>query len=68
MVRKIVDSVFRDGKHYVKAAGVSTDTKPTDGLITGSYFVEVDTGKQFLYDEGTAEWYEAPSGYIVPSE
>ena len=33
---------------------LSTDTKPTSGLITGSINVEVDTGKVFFYDE-TAE-------------
>ena len=66
MVRKIVDSLFNDGKHYVKAAGLSTDSKPTTGLITGSHFVEVDTGKQYLYDEVGESWAEVPDSYIAP--
>ena len=66
MVRKIYDQVFTDGKHYVKAAGLSTDAKPTAGLITGSYFIEVNTGKEFLLDEVSEEWHEAPQGYIAP--
>lgn len=66
MVRRIYDQVFTDGKHYVKAAGLSTDTKPTEGLITGSYFIEVNTGKEFLLDEAAGVWHEAPAGYIAP--
>lgn len=66
MVRKIVDQVFQDGSHYVKAAGLRTDVKPTTGLITGSHFVEVDTGKQYLYDEIGESWSEVQRGYIAP--
>ena len=66
MVRKIYDQVFTDGTHYVKAAGLSTDQKPDAGLITGSHFVEVNTGKQFLFDEAGQTWHEAPEGYIAP--
>ena len=46
MVRKIYDQVLRDGVHYVKAAGLSTDQKPTAGICTGSYFIEVNTAKE----------------------
>ena len=64
MVRKIVDDVFVDGRHYVEAAGLSTDQKPTEGLITGSRFIEVNTGNRFLYDETSGAWYRDPAGYI----
>lgn len=43
-------------------AGNSTDTKPTTGIITGSTFVEVDTGKTYLYDEDTGTWIATGSG------
>ena len=66
MVRKIYDQVLRDGVHYVKAAGLSTDQKPTAGICTGSYFIEVNTAKEYLFDESLKQWYEAPSGYIAP--
>lgn len=38
--------------------GLSTDAKPTDGLATGSAFIEVDTGKLYLFDEVGATWTE----------
>lgn len=41
-------------KQYIEASGLSTDTKPDD-CATGSIFVEVDTGKVFLYDEEGAD-------------
>ena len=66
MVRRIFDQLFMDGKHYVKAAGLSTDAKPTAGLNTGSHDEAVDTGKEYLYDEVGETWYEAPEGYIAP--
>jgi len=43
-------------------AGNSTDTKPTTGIITGSTFLEVDTGKTYLYDEDTGTWIATGSG------
>lgn len=45
---------------YIEAAGLSTDTKPTDGVSTGSMFIEVDTGKAYLYDE-VSGWTEVGS-------
>ena len=68
MVRKIHDSTFKDGMHYVKAAGLSTEQKPTGGMITGSSFMEVDTGKKYLYDEVGETWAEVPQGYIAPDD
>ena len=49
-----------DGKalELQEIVGLSTDTKPTDGLVTGSSFLEVDTGKLSLYDEVNEEWNE----------
>lgn len=65
MIRKIEDSVFNDGKHYIEAYGLSTDAKPTKDIITGSSFNEVDTGKRFLFDEVSRTWTEDPNKYIV---
>lgn len=59
MVRILKEETFVDGKRYIEAAGLSTDTKPTDGVITGSMFVEVDTGKGYLFKEADSpEWVE----------
>ena len=41
---------------YRKLAGLSTDEKPTEGLLTGSWFFEVDTGDVYAYDEEGEEW------------
>ena len=57
MIRKIVDRVFADGKNYVEIACLSTDSKPTGGMITGSLALEVDTGDVYAYDEtDTGSW------------
>ena len=39
-------------------AGLSTDTKPTDGVANGSVFLEIDTNKTYIYDEQNATWHE----------
>lgn len=38
--------------------GLSTDTKPTDGVRNGSVFVEMDTGKEYLFDAENDQWVE----------
>lgn len=43
---------------YGEFAGLSTDSKPTEGIATGSQFTEVDTGKVFLYDSESGNWFE----------
>lgn len=42
-----------DGKDYV---GLSTDTKPTDIGQNGATFLEMDTGKVFVFDAENSEW------------
>lgn len=61
MIRNLVDTIFEGNKHYIEAVGLSTDTKPTENIVTGSLFVEVNTGKVYLHnEEGTVEtkWVE----------
>ena len=47
-------------RYYAKIAGKSGDTKPTVGLISGSEFIEVDTGKTYVFDglSTTPAWTE----------
>ena len=45
-------------KRYVEVACLSSDTKPTEGIATGSIAVEADTGKVFFFNEATSSWVE----------
>lgn len=39
--------------------GLSTDTKPTDeSVVNGSTFLEMDTGKYYMYDGASSIWLE----------
>lgn len=48
--------VLDDGTYLIEAAGLSTDTKPTDSVSTGSIATETDTGDVYMYDETGAAW------------
>lgn len=41
----------------IEFRGLSTDTKPTD-CINGAAFIEIDTGKVFLFDAIGQIWHE----------
>ena len=56
MIRTLVEQIHVDGKNYIEIAGLSTDTKPTAGIITGSLALEVDTGDVYAFDEHGSEW------------
>ena len=61
MIRTLKRLVALDGgtdKEYVEMTMLSTDTKPTTGIIGGSIAVEVDTGKVYFFDETGASWIE----------
>ncbi len=54
---KIIEQkTLDDGTYLVKAAGLSTDTKPTRNISTGSIATETNTGDVFMYNETSAEW------------
>ena len=48
----ITNKLSRDSS-YVELEGVSTDTKPTEGIGVNSKFYELDTG-DFYYFDGSA--------------
>lgn len=62
MVRILIDRAFDTALHYIEAVGLSADTKPTAGIVTGSRFTEVDTGVECLFDEVTATWNPKNAG------
>lgn len=56
-MREVESQIFdTTGVKYVTIFGTSSETKPTTGIITGSVFVEVDTGKAFLFNETASAW------------
>lgn len=58
MIRALVERAFTAEKKYVELFGLSTDSKPTTGIVTGSVFVEVNTGKCYLFNESSSTWVE----------
>ena len=62
MIRTLERKVFTPDKLLCKFAGNTSDTKPTAGIVTGSSFLEVDTAKEYLFDEDTQEWFSVNSG------
>ena len=56
MIRAIIEQTFDQQKKYVILAGLSTDSKPTAGIITGSKFEEVNTGIVYAFDEVSGTW------------
>ena len=67
MIRNIIEKPFAEGLKYLNAAGLSTDTKPTEGLITGSRFTEADTGDLYAFDEVGGAWNRLAAGAGVAS-
>ena len=68
MIRKIIENQFDNTKKYVELACLSTDSKPTGGMVTGSKFTEVNTGDVYLYDEtSTGTWTKVAAGYVAPA-
>jgi hypothetical protein len=58
-MREVESQIFdTTGVKYVTIFGTSSEAKPTTGIITGSVFVEVDTGKAYLFNETTSAWVE----------
>ena len=54
MVRALIQQKVLPGIWYCEFAGLSSDEKPDENLLTGSKFQEVDTGIIYLFDEESA--------------
>lgn len=48
--------------------GLSTDTKPVDGLYNGSTFLEMDTGAVYCWNADSNEWVLQPAVHIDPAD
>ena len=62
MIRILMDRAYDSERHYIHAVGLATDEKPTTGIVTGSRFKEVDTGKVFMFDESSGLWHVSQQG------
>lgn len=66
-MRILEQRAFTDGLNYERIAGLSTESKPTVGLVTGSEFLEVDTGDVYAFAENhSPAWNKIKAG--VPAE
>ncbi len=52
------ESGIVDGKGELEYRGLSTDTKPTENVVNGSVFIEMDTKKIYMFDAEGTEWKE----------
>lgn len=51
------DGATKDAQE-VEYRGLSTDTKPTENVANGTIFIEMDTGKLYMFDLENEEWKE----------
>ena len=66
MVRIIKETIYTGEKKYIEAAGLSTDSKPISNIITGSKFIEVDTGNKYMFAEGVSPaWHKVKLNLIT---
>lgn len=62
MIRTLERKAFAGELLLCKFAGNSGDSKPTVGIVTGSSFLEVDTGIEYLFDEVSGGWVAQNTG------
>ena len=63
MIRVLSERIFTDGKTLVELAGLSTDTKPTTGIVTGSKYTCADTGDVYMfYEADSPGWGKIAAG------
>ena len=43
-------------KYYKELAGKSTENKPTSDIVSGSLYLETDTGDVYVFEETDATW------------
>ena len=53
---RIYSQIGNEQKNLVEISCLSTDTKPTTNIVTGSVALEVDTGDVYLFDEASTTW------------
>jgi len=66
-------SIYNEAQDFpefgkIKAICLSTDTKPTTGILTGEKLLELDTGKTYVFSNENVTWYEIQGGGDVPGQ
>ena len=51
------DSAVKENQE-LEYRGLSTDEKPTENLENGTIFIEIDTGKMYMFDLENTQWKE----------
>lgn len=54
---KVYDSVQKTYNNHREGTCLSSDTKPTD-WAGGSFLLEIDTSKVYIYDQQNSVWKE----------
>ena len=68
MIRVLSERVFEDGKKLVELAGLSTESKPTAGIVTGSRYICADTGDVYMfYEADSPGWGKIQAGPTAES-
>ena len=52
----IVERIISGDTKYVEISGLSTESKPTANIATGSLFHEVDTKTVYAFNATTGNW------------
>ena len=42
----------------IEYRGLSRDDKPTENIVNGTVFIEIDTGKVYMFDQENEQWKE----------
>lgn len=63
---KPYDNPVTGRRLWVRLAGPSAAPKPKNGIVTGSVFEEVDTGRVYKFDEGVSNWHKAVGTGVAP--
>lgn len=68
MVEIINMKNVRTERAYYEFVGLSTDTKQTNKVATGSTFLEVDTGDVYLFDGENGVWHKVGGDTAAQAE
>lgn len=56
-MRILHERILEGNVRYIKAAGNSEETPPTENIATSSQFAVADAGEVKMFDETSGEWH-----------